>query len=99
MTIANFASLYGVLLGRSLTENEINGIVDRLRNDSALVVCYQALASAEFTRRCLDSAQQLHLFLLHAARIKLVCSMLPPASRIVDLGGANGTLHDLGYPY
>ena len=29
----------------------------------------------------------------------MVKSLLPPASNIIDLGGANGSIYDLGYPH
>src|SRR5262249_14505347 len=47
----------------------------------------------------LDNALRLHLYLIHAARIKLVATQLPCASHIVDLGGANGNLYEMGYPF
>lgn len=41
----------------------------------------------------------IHLYLIHAARIKLVVNYLPPARVILDLGGAGSPLYELGYPH
>lgn len=90
---------YGTILGRPLTQAETAALLERLRNSSELVVLHEALSSAEFVRRRMANAMPLHLFLIHGARIKLVAAMLPPALAIVDIGGANGTLYDLGYPH
>jgi SAM-dependent methyltransferase len=99
MPVLNPVQVYEAILGRDLSEGERRGVAERLNSTPELVVCFQALASAEFHRRCLDSATPLHLLLIHSARIKLVSSMVPAARNIVDLGAANGTLYDLGYPH
>jgi SAM-dependent methyltransferase len=99
MPLGDLIPAYKLILGRELASAEVDAIGDRLKATPELAVLYQSLASAEFTRKCLDAAAPLHLMLIHAARVKLVASMLPPARRIVDLGGANSTLYDLGYPY
>jgi SAM-dependent methyltransferase len=46
-----------------------------------------------------SQALPLHLLAIHAARLRLVRHLLPPASRILDLGGANAPLYRMGYPY
>jgi predicted SAM-dependent methyltransferase len=51
-----------------------------------------------YQRRFLDEAIQIHLYLIHTARVRLVSCLLPAARMIVDIGGANGTLYDMGYP-
>lgn len=40
-----------------------------------------------------------HLELIHEARLQLVRRHLPPARRILDLGGANAPLHHMGYQH
>lgn len=40
-----------------------------------------------------------HLHYIHMARCRLVRTLLPPASTICDLGGANSPLHLMGYPH
>jgi len=99
MLSSDMQTAYQSILGRQLSKAETMSLLNRLSTKSELTVLYEVLGSAEFTRRCVENAIELHLLLIHAARIKLVASMLPAASRIVDLGGANGTLFDLGYPY
>lgn len=44
-------------------------------------------------------ALPLHLLAIHAARLRLVRHLLPPAKRILDLGGANAPLYRMGYPH
>lgn len=40
-----------------------------------------------------------HLELIHEARLRMVQHLLPPARRILDLGGANAPLHNMSYPH
>lgn len=42
-------------------------------------------------------AFQLHLYLIHQARLKMIRTLLPPAATILDLGGAYAPLHKMGY--
>ena len=44
------------------------------------------------------NAADIHLFMIHNASVKLVATQLPQADVIVDLGGAAGSLYDMGYP-
>jgi SAM-dependent methyltransferase len=97
--LSEIATAYQVAIGRRLGDTELRSITERVQAESELVVFWQAIASAEFTRRCLDKILPLHLLFIHGARLKLVASMLPAARRIVDLGGANGNLHEMGYPH
>lgn len=48
-----------------------------------------------FAARAFD----LHLYLIHNARLKMIRSLLPPANVILDLGGAYAPLHKMGYPH
>jgi predicted SAM-dependent methyltransferase len=41
----------------------------------------------------------IHLHMIHQARLRLVEKYLPKADVIVDLGGAGSPLYQLGYPY
>lgn len=52
-------------------------------------------APEHLRKRAIDE----HLTLIHQARIKMVSTLLPKGSRIVDLGGANCPLYKMGYPY
>src|SRR5262249_46570762 len=40
-----------------------------------------------------------HLHVLHQARLKLIRCFLPAAPRILDVGGANGSMLDYGFPH
>jgi len=86
-------------LGRQANPDEILRLEERLKHVPASEVLHQFLASAEYTRGCLEQALPLHLLFIHAARLKLTSTMLPNAETIVDLGGANGNLYDMGYPH
>lgn len=60
---------------------------------------FQILFSAEFFKKMTENALEIHLNYIHWARIRLVSTVLPEAKNIVDLGGANGSIFDMGYPY
>lgn len=40
-----------------------------------------------------------HGLMIHKVRLKLVQKHLPPGKKILDLGGANAPLYDMGYPH
>jgi len=46
-----------------------------------------------------DHAIDHHLFFLHRARLIAIRRLLPPAKRILDLGGANAPLYRMGYQH
>ncbi len=47
----------------------------------------------------ISRAEEFHLQLIHRARILMVNRLLPPAARILDLGGANAPLYHMGYQH
>jgi len=59
----------------------------------------QLVLSAEYLKKSTEQALPCHLYHIHAARIRMVRTLLPPADVIVDLGGANGSIYDMNYPY
>jgi SAM-dependent methyltransferase len=59
----------------------------------------ELILSAEFLSTCRKNAIDYHLYFIHHARLKLVATLLPKAGIILDLGGANGSIYDMGYPY
>jgi SAM-dependent methyltransferase len=100
---ATFVELaYRFLLGREADEHGKHHFLDRIRK--------RAISRELFLRTLIDSREfaerRLHNELstsLHESRGRFVRS-LPPARRIVDLGGAcqgseRGALVELGYPY
>ena len=88
-------ALYQAVLGRPPGEHETGWTA----GVAPLKIVYSLLAGSEHQAVALAAAPQLHLILLHAARVRLVATQLPAAARIVDLGGANGNLVDMGYPH
>jgi SAM-dependent methyltransferase len=53
----------------------------------------------EYVRWAAENAADMHLLMIHNARCKLVATCLPEARVIVDLGGAAGSIYEMGYPY
>ncbi len=90
-------SIYQCLFGREATTQDAARFAELSEAGGALCGVQWLSSSPEHVLRCLSAAPLLHLHLIHAARVKLVSTMLPPADMIVDLGGANGNIYDLGY--
>jgi 2-polyprenyl-3-methyl-5-hydroxy-6-metoxy-1,4-benzoquinol methylase len=90
---------YEILLGRLPSTVDTDRASLQFADELGITFAQAVMSSAEYQRQYLDQALQFHLYLIHAARVKLVSRLLPPARMIVDIGGANGTLHDMGYPY
>jgi 2-polyprenyl-3-methyl-5-hydroxy-6-metoxy-1,4-benzoquinol methylase len=90
---------YRTLLGRSPSAAEVEMFVSVFGGEAGFSGLHSILSSPEYLNRCLREVLSIHLNLIHGARVKLVLRHLPQASMIVDLGGANGTLHEMGYPY
>ncbi len=53
----------------------------------------------DYVRWATAHAIDIHLVMIHNARIKLIATYLPEAKVIVDLGGAAGSIYGMGYPY
>jgi hypothetical protein len=73
----DYRFFFQTMLGRQANQQEMAGIEERLKDATAFYVLHQLLASAEYTRRCREQALDLHLLFIHAARLKLVSTMLP----------------------
>lgn len=90
---------FSILVGRTPETAELDDLGAYVR--SADLTDAQLLAvlagRADVVLDTLDRAQELHLFALHLARVRLIATVLPAAARIVDLGGANAPLCDCGY--
>ena len=97
--LEQYTYLYQTLLDRTPEAQEIEDIKRNLGAVPALNVAQAILSSAEYISRGLDHSLEIHLSLIHQARVKLVSSLLPKADLIVDIGGANGNLYDMGYPH
>jgi SAM-dependent methyltransferase len=93
--------LCNYLLGRNISIDEVRAIKSQIekqhltkRQCSAMI-----LSSAEFFKTSLMQAPDIHLYYVHMARVKMVSLLLPEAKTIIDLGGAGGSIYELGYPY
>lgn len=94
-------NLYSSVLGREPSAQESESILDSLTSNalSQQQLVFQTIFSTQFLQRCLENAIDVHLYFIHFARIKMVSLLLPAAKVIVDLGGANGSIFDMGYPH
>lgn len=57
------------------------------------------LLSKDWAHKVDERALELHLFHIHSSRLKMVRHLLPSARVILDLGGANAPLYQMGYPH
>lgn len=92
---AQIRRIYDFIL--SAAENESAESIEKIRVSKELF--YQLYLSPEFIQKTADKAIDFHLYFIHQARIKMVMTLLPASKVIVDLGGANGSIVDMGYPY
>lgn len=53
----------------------------------------------DYVRWAAAHAIDIHLVMGHNARAKLIAAYLPEGKVIVDLGGAAGSIYEMGYPY
>jgi SAM-dependent methyltransferase len=60
---------------------------------------HQQINEPEYVRWATANAADIHLQMIHNARVKLVATQLPQAGVIVDLGGAAGSIYEMGYPF
>lgn len=90
-----------LLLGRALNPSKAAEIAKRVNmgGGNPRLYAVELFLSPEFLKVSRDAAMEFHLYYGHHARLQLVSSLLPEASRIVDLGGANGSIYEMGYPY
>ena len=100
-TVTDIAKLHRILTGSEITKKDSVAILKEISTDVSQFRKYilgLALSPATLRQNVKD-ALDLHLYYAHFARVKLVSSLLPQADTILDLGGANGSLYDMGYPY
>jgi SAM-dependent methyltransferase len=94
-------TLYEWLLERHPSSAEVeaaaNGLLEKRITREQFVA--QLVLSAEYMKKATEQALPCHLYHIHSARIRMVRTLLPPADQIVDLGGANGSIYDMNYPY
>ncbi|QQS20175.1 methyltransferase domain-containing protein [Candidatus Saccharibacteria bacterium] len=90
-----------LLLGKSISITKAGSIAKRINSSggNARLYAVELFLSPEFLKISRNAAMEFHLYYAHHARLQLVSSLLPPAKRIVDLGGANGSVYEMGYPH
>ena len=94
-------NLYSYLLAREASQQEAQAVLESFKRNTLSrqqLIC-QIVLSAEFFQRSIVNALDLHLYFIHFARIKMVSLLIPEAKVIVELGGANASIYDMGYPY
>ena len=88
------------LLGKELSQEAVE-VMDKslaaYKSDFDLVCAL--LFSHEGLDVFMSRAIDLHLTFIHNARLKMVRRLIPAGDTILDLGGANAPLYDLGYPH
>jgi SAM-dependent methyltransferase len=88
---------YREVLGREPCSEDVERIIASEMSHRQLLV--QLINSAEFCDILCREAVAHHQAIIHNTRIKLIKFFLPKADIILDIGGANGSLIEYGYPY
>ena len=91
--------LIKALLKSDPNEQEVELLVNLLRKKNGFLNVKKIMLSNENIQNELFWSKDLHLFLMHFARVKLIKRFLPPGKVILDLGGANAPLYRMGYPH
>lgn len=101
MTVDEIQLLNKLVVGKKLPNKEAKKVLERLQHGDLTDKQYamEVFLSPEALRYSLDHAQDFHLYYSHYARLRVVSSLLPQADVILDLGGANGSIYRMGYPY
>jgi predicted SAM-dependent methyltransferase len=101
MNIKKIRLLYDIMFDRKISLKDAKTIIKRIHSgqQSERQFLSELLLSTEFLKISLKNVIELHLYLVHSARLKMVSSLLPEARNIVDLGGANGSIFEMGYPF
>ncbi len=97
--LANACILFETVLGRPIDSDAKASLAKRVARGAydhfALLI--ELIGSSEFTNRLLAKRIEAHLGLINRARQIMVRRLLPPAESIIDLGGINSPLVDMGY--
>ena len=93
--------MYNIVLARKPSEANVNEILIQLENGA---LNYERLfislvLSSEFMDLLARDAAENHSLFLHNTRLKLIKYIIPRGEVILDIGGANGSLVDNGYPH
>lgn len=97
--LAEARMLFETALGRPIDPDAERSLAKRVSGGQhdhfALLI--ELIGSSEFTNRLLARKIDAHLGLINRARQIMVRRLLPPAEQIIDLGGINSPLVDMGY--
>lgn len=101
VTVDQVKDINLTLLNKQITDTKAKSIAKRLNNNKITLQLYlvELFLSPDFIKTSLEKVMDFHLLFAHHARLLLVSSLLPPAERILDLGGANGSIYEMGYPH
>ncbi len=101
VTYGQIKQLNSILLGKKISDSKARSIAKRLKDGKSSLQSYlvELFLSPDFINESLSKAMDFHLLFAHHARLLAVSSLLPPAKIIVDLGGANGSIYEMGYPH
>lgn len=88
------------LLNKNASIADIDHVVsDHSFLKSDIDVASVLLLSKDGLERTSKGVMDIHLYLIHNARLKMVKHLLPAGDSILDLGGANAPLHHMGFPH
>ena len=101
LTAAKVRDFIMLLIGNIISTECGGSLAKKLNARGANTQQYlvELFLSHDFLNLSLKNAMAFHLLYAHHARLQLVSSLLPAASKIVDLGGANGSIYEMGYPH
>lgn len=94
-------TLFETTLGRPIEPEAEAALARRIAQGSydAFALLVELIGSSEFTNRLLAHKVAAHLGLINRARQVMVRRLLPAATSILDLGGINSPLVDMGYAH
>lgn len=86
-------------MGREPVEEEVGHLLSALGETDWFGDIKKIMLSNNGVETELHRSMDLHLYLIHAARLKVIKLLLPYGEIILDLGGANAPLYRMGYPH
>jgi predicted SAM-dependent methyltransferase len=91
--------VHRVVFGKWITLADAKNIANNSINDGGSIfdATLRIYLGNENFLKSLRHAKINHLYFIHQARLKMVTQLLPKARRILDIGGANCPLYEMGY--
>jgi predicted SAM-dependent methyltransferase len=93
------SKLLRAIADRETADGDLKYLLSTLIKADRFKEIKKIMLSNEGVENELSLAMDLHLHLIHAARLKMIKLLLPPGEVILDLGGANAPLYRMGYPH